>query len=337
MDEMMKVNVRTCCRVDFAGGTLDLYPLYLFLDGGVTINAGITVYSRVSIEKRGDAEIHIKSEDLGVESMFSSVDELTLKGPTSFIQRAVKSYRPGFGVNIVTKNDAPKGSGLGASSSLLMALSAGLIKIQGGVIDVGEMIRRGGAIEAGHLGIPTGLQDYYGAVLGNLNALHFDEKGCSPEPIAASKDFFDEINGSLVVSYTGISHYSGANNWDMIKNTIDRKGRTYESLTRIRQISLELQDALLDKDIEKAAHYVNEEWQARKHLSPGVTNDYIDLIIENAEKAGAWSSKLCGAGGGGCMITLVPPGLGDEVRKSLEESGAKVMDARICHNGLVVS
>jgi D-glycero-alpha-D-manno-heptose-7-phosphate kinase len=330
----MKVTARTATRIDFAGGTLDLYPLYLFLDGGITVNGSISIYSRAVVEERPDCRIHITSTDLGEEAWFDSINHLDLSGPTAFIQRAVRSYAPAGGVDVTTTNEAPKGSGLGASSSLLMALSAALARLNGQEMGVHAMIDRAAAIEAGHLGIPTGKQDYYGAVLGKIHALHFDEKGCRPVEISGDGDFRKELDRSLIVSFTGISHYSGANNWDMLKMAIERQGTTFQNLLAIKEIATGMKEAFLAKDLEKVGALVGREWEERKQMAKGVTNGFIDGIINGAGRAGAWGSKLCGAGGGGCMITLAPPDRRAGVEAALKEAGAELMSARIDCDGI---
>lgn len=332
----MKIRAKTSTRIDFAGGTLDLYPLYLFLGGGVTVNAGITLSSVVEIEERPDTQIHVRSLDLKREAVFDSIDNLNLEGDTSLIQRAVASFRPETGINVSTRNQAPKGSGLGASSSLLAALLAALARLKGEKYDNHTLIDRAAAIEAAHLGIPTGKQDYYGAVLGGVNALHFDERGCRPECLGKDPVFKKELESSLIISFTGISHYSGSNNWDMLKMAIDRQGSTYENLKAIKKISEHMRDAFLDKDLEKIGRTVAVEWQQRKQMAPGVTNDFINGVIKKAAEAGAWGSKLCGAGGGGCMITLTPSERMDAVASALTSSGVEVMDAEIDYKGLEI-
>ncbi|MCE1247084.1 MAG: hypothetical protein LWY06_10605 [Firmicutes bacterium] len=332
----MIVKTQTASRIDFAGGTLDLYPLYLFMGGGLTVNAGLNLYSHVEIETREDNHITIISEDLDKKVSYENIDQMTLEGPTAFIESAIKSYNPGVGINVKTRNTAPKGSGLGASSSLLMALSAALLKVKGEDINTVAMIDRGAAIEAGHLGIPTGKQDYYGAVLGGIHALHFDEKGCNAEEIPAPTVFRQELQESLIVSFTGISHFSGTNNWDMLKKAIDRVGSTYDGLLEIKKIARQTREVLLEKDLEKLGSCISLEWEQRKLLAPGITNRFINEAIDAAKQAGAWGSKLCGAGGGGCMITLAPSDKRDEVVKALVNAGVEILSANLDFKGLTV-
>lgn len=332
----MTVKTTTATRADFAGGTLDLYPLYLFMDGGLTVNASLNLYSRVEIETRNDNKILIISEDLKEEAEFAGLDKMTLTGPTAFIERAIRSYAPAKGITVRTRNTAPKGSGLGASSSLLMALSAALIELNGGEIDITEMIDRGAAIEAAHLGIPTGKQDYYGAVLGGINLLHFDEKGCVPEQLTPSEDFRKQLTDGMIISFTGISHFSGKNNWDMLKQAIDRTGETYDRLLEIKKIAYRMKDALKKEDPVKLGHLISKEWENRQLLADGITTPFIDNAIESARKVGAYGSKLCGAGGGGCMITLCPTELREEVELALTGAGVEILEAGIDFDGLVV-
>ncbi|MCD4783246.1 MAG: hypothetical protein K8T10_05360 [Candidatus Eremiobacteraeota bacterium] len=333
---MMIVKTKTPTRIDFAGGTLDLYPLYLFMDGGITVNAGLNLYSNVSIETGDDNKINIESIDLDARISYKNIDDMTLEGTTGFIERAVKSYCPSTGINVKTRNTAPKGSGLGASSSLLMALSSALVKLAGDEIDIREIIERGAAIEAAHLGIPTGKQDYYAAMLGGIHILHFDEKGCYPEEITVGPEFKKEIQRSLIVTFTGISHFSGTNNWDMIKKAIDRTGETFDRMLEIKEIAKQTGEAIKKHDLEKIGVLIGNEWECRKRLAPGISNFFIDTAIENARQAGAWGSKLCGAGGGGCMITLTPPEKKKDVMEALLESGIDLLDADLDFNGLVV-
>src|SRR5438105_5405845 len=122
----MNVEAVAPCRIDLAGGTLDIWPLYLFLDGGLTVNIGIDLFSRVTIHPREDRRVHLRSLDTGAELEAASVDELPLGGPLDLVARAVRFYRPAGGIDLTTENAAPKGSGLGASSSLLICLSGAL-------------------------------------------------------------------------------------------------------------------------------------------------------------------------------------------------------------------
>jgi len=125
----MKLSVIVPTRIDLAGGTLDVYPLYLFEDGGLTVNAAIDVCVHVSVEERDDPKIVIRSEDLGVEEEIASLATMEPGGKLDLIKKALRYYRPWSGLNIITRSETPPGSGLGTSSALLMALSCALNEI----------------------------------------------------------------------------------------------------------------------------------------------------------------------------------------------------------------
>lgn len=330
---MLKV---TCpARIDLAGGTLDVYPLYVFEDGGVTVNAAIELRSKVWMEKRKDKKIFIRSKDLGSKFVASNIHNLKPSGPLSLVARAVRFYRPKFGLNITTQNDAPKGSGLGASSSLLIALSCGLNKICKTGFSRTKIIDVAANIEAQEIGIPTGKQDYYAAMYGGINALWFGLERNVREDLT-SPEMILRIEKSCVLSFTGISHFSGATNWDMLKAYIEKRGKTVQHMKAIKATALAVHEALKKKNLSRLAKLVGKEWQNRKALAKGVSTPKIEKLMSAAQKAGAISSKLCGAGGGGCMITFCKPDDVDSVKMALTLAGADIMPLRIATQGVAM-
>ena len=121
----MEIRVTAPNRIDLAGGTTDIYPLCLFMDGGYTVNAGITVNSTVTLRTHDDSSIRIVSQDLVETQEACAADRLSTDGPLGLIARAVKAFPPAKGLEVITRNEAPAGSGLGASSALLVATLAG--------------------------------------------------------------------------------------------------------------------------------------------------------------------------------------------------------------------
>jgi D-glycero-alpha-D-manno-heptose-7-phosphate kinase len=163
----MKVSVTVPTRIDLAGGTLDVYPLYLFEDGGLTVNAAINVYGHVTVEERPDVQIHIRSEDTGAEEAFASLAEMSssIGSGLDLAKRALRFYckhsDPRRGMNVTLRSEAPCGSGLGASSALLVALSSALNEIENLGLSKDRVIDLAANIEAQVISIPTGKQDYF--------------------------------------------------------------------------------------------------------------------------------------------------------------------------------
>lgn len=332
----MVVEARTPTRIDLSGGTLDLYPLYLFLEGGVTNNAAVDLWSEVRIETRDDPQVRLRSLDTGQELSAPSVDELPVDRELGFVARVVRFYAPKVGVDVITNNRPPHGSGLGASSALLIALSGALDRVNGTRLDPGLFVDYGANLEAQAIGIPTGKQDYLAALYGGVNAFHFDEVGWRREPLIAEESSLREFEGRLVLSFTGETHFSGTSNWNMLKRYIDDAPGSRENMHEIKRVALQMREALQAFDLGQFAELLGREWESRKRLAEGVTTPAIDRIVAAAERAGALASKICGAGGGGCLVTFVEPGSRKAVERALEGAGATVLPAKIARKGLLV-
>jgi D-glycero-alpha-D-manno-heptose-7-phosphate kinase len=332
----MIVKASAPTRIDLSGGTLDLYPLYLFLEGGVTNNAAIDVRCTARIETRDDSEVHLKSLDIGAELAVPSLDALPTEGDLGLVARVVRFYAPRTGVNVVTNSTAPHGSGLGASSCLLIALSGALDRVNGTQTPRELFVDYGANLEAQVIAIPTGKQDYLAALYGGVNAFHFDARGWRRESLVSREEHLRALEDRIVLSFTGESHFSGTNNWAMIKRFIDDHPGSRESLRAIGETASEMRQVLLAFDVERLAELVDREWESRKSLADGVTTPQIDAMVTAAEAAGALASKICGAGGGGCMITVVAEGRREEVEEALGALGATVMPFRIARSGLTV-
>jgi D-glycero-alpha-D-manno-heptose-7-phosphate kinase len=323
-------------RIDLSGGTLDLYPLYLFLDGGVTNNAAIDLYSKVRIETRDDREVHLRSIDTDTQLVAPSVAMLPVDRELSLVARVVRFYAPKTGVNVTTDNTPPHGSGLGASSSLLIALSGALDRINGTQMDPHLFVEYGANVEAQVIGIPTGKQDYLAALYGGVNAFLFDAKGWEREPLVPHEDRLRTLEDRIVLTFTGETHFSGTSNWNMMKRFIDDEPGSRQSMQAIQRIAEQMREALLAFDLDRFADLLDQEWESRKRLAAGVTTPAVERMVDAAKAAGALASKICGAGGGGCMITFVGEGKRKAVEAALAGVGARVMPFHIARRGLTV-
>ena len=332
----MKAKATVPMRIDLAGGTLDVYPLYLFEGGGLTVNAAISTRASASIETREDSRILIASEDLGLGEEIPSLDQMEFGGRLDLVKRALHYYKPETGLNVVVRSEAPAGSGLGASSALLMALSHCLNKITERGLSAEEIIDVGANIEAQAIGIPTGKQDYFPPTYGGVCSIWFDVDGWRFESLSEGNRLIDLLNERLIVSYTSIPRLSSATNWAMLKRYIEREGDTVARMREIKAIALAMRDCLADSDLTDLPRLLDAEWELRKGLADGVTTPEIDAMVAAAKDAGALASKICGAGGGGCMVTIAEPGGVPAVRKALSAAGAQVMPAHIVADGLLL-
>lgn len=332
----MIVEATAPTRIDLAGGTLDIWPLYLFEDEGMTLNAAVDIKSHVRIESRPDSAIHLHAEDSGDTLDAPSADALPRHGGSlDLLVRAVRFYRPSVGVHVATRSEAPRGSGIGASSSLLIALSHALNRFNGTDYSPERIIQVAANLEAQCIGIPTGKQDYFPPTYGGVNAIRFAAGGDEAERVG-DEATAAALEQRLVLSFTGQSHFSGTNNWAMMKRYIDKRGATVENLRRIKHTALEMRDALRARDFDVFAMLLDREWQNRKELAGGVSNARIERLMAAASAAGALAGKICGAGGGGCMISACRPEDRDAVSAALATAGATVLPLRIPRGGVCV-
>ncbi|MBW3621999.1 MAG: GHMP kinase [Armatimonadetes bacterium] len=323
-------------RIDLAGGTLDIWPLYLFMGSGITINAAVTIRSLVTITPREDSEIHLHAADSGDRLSAENVDALPQGSQLDLLARTVRFYRPRTGVEVTTSSEAPRGSGIGASSSLIIALSHALNRLNGTDYSKEQIIDISANLEAQMIDIPTGKQDYHPPSYGGVNAVWFEVGGDRTERLGGEK-LASGLEARVLLSFTGISHFSGTNNWAMMKRFIDKRGSTPENLRQIRDTALDLRECLMNEDWDRFPQLVNEEWENRRALAKGVSNARVEKLTAAATAAGAQANKLCGAGGGGCMISVVAPEKKEAVRDALRKAGARPLDYRIDRDGVQVN
>lgn len=324
-------------RIDLAGGTLDIYPLYLFEGGSVTVNVAIQIFSRAMVEPRQDSEIHFHSKDLKKQVSFKSMDVCVPQNELDLLIRAVVHHPPRTGIHLTTENQAPQGSGLGASSALLMAVSAALNEMNQRRYSIQEIIDIGANLEAQTIRIPTGKQDYLAAMHGGLNVFWFEEKGIRREAVPYSGKEIAELESRIILSYTGIPHFSGENNWTIMRRYIDGESSTVNALKRIKSTACRMREAVMKRDWNEIGEALKEEWENRKALAPGVTTPEVEHLMAKAREAGAKAGKLCGAGGGGCMITWVNPDRREKVAAVLKSEGAELLPFKVSLKGLEVS
>lgn len=338
----MRITASAPTRIDLAGGTIDIWPLYLFHHGAQTLNAAISLRAHVEITPRQDGMVEIISEDTGGHVTVETVGELRdderlpLLGKLAFA----------FGVTNLTmrtRGESPAGAGIAGSSALNVAVCGALAEWTGRTADPEQLLTTAMNVEARAIKVPTGLQDYRPAMYGGIAALELNADGLRRVPLDVPPE---ELERRVVLCYTGAPRNSGTNNWEIMKRHIDGDRHVFDCFERIRDTAAGMRAALARGDWEATATLLAEEWGNRKRLAPGVTTPLIDALIARAEAAGAQAAKVCGAGGGGCLFCLAPPERVPAVREALAsglraealaKAGARLLDFRIETEGLRVS
>ena len=331
----MSVVASAPCRVDLAGGTLDLEFLYAFLGGAVTVNVAVDIRVRALVRRLRPGQLRLVARDLGVEATGRSVETMNLPPALALHGRALSHYGPPTGVEVVTESSAPPGSGLAGSSALLMALSAALLRLQGRRVAKGTLVDTGARLEASVLGVPTGKQDYLAAVFGGLSAHHFSFDGWRVERLEVSSAFLRRMERRLVLAFTGESRLSGAPNWEKFKAYVEDTGSSRRRFERLKAIAGQMRGALLGEDLEEVGRLLGREWAERRRLIPGLSPPGLETVISKAKRAGALGAKLCGAGGGGCLALVVAEGRREAVERVLGDAGFELLPFRLARRGLV--
>lgn len=319
-------------RIDLAGGTYDIWPLYLFHDKAQTINAAISLRARCTLTSRRDYRIHLVSDDTGEEVEVSEPAALPFN-ELPLVSRLVRHFGA-RGLDVHTRAESPVGAGIAGSSALNVALTAALAAWTGRPMSDEDILNTAMNIEAQVIQVPTGVQDYRPALYGGISAIELGVGGVNRVALGVAPE---DLERRLVLAYTGASRNSGINNWEVMVRRINGDAVVTDAFDAIRQTAASMRDALEAGDWPAVGILMAAEWQARKRLAPGVTTPVIDQLLERARFAGAMAGKVCGAGGGGCLVCLVDPGRKREVEASLIAGGASVLHFQIEREGLLVT
>jgi|SRR5579862_513001 len=321
------------CRADLAGGTLDIWPLYLFHPGAVSVNVALTIATACKITPQDGRQIVLRSHDTAREEHFAGIDELLSASSYAHPLAAylVRFFRPEQGFTLETYSQSPAGAGISGSSALMIATGAALANFSRRHIPIEQLRVIAQNIEAQLIKVPTGCQDYYPAMYGGVNAVHLEVDGIRREEIAVPHD---EMDRRFVLFYTGAPRQSGINNWEVFKQHINGDPRVFENFSEISRIAQAMLNALRQRDWDDIERLVDEEWNLRRVNAPGISTPLIDKLIEAARSKGARAAKVCGAGGGGCVIALIEPGTRDAVHAAIREHGGHPLEFAVARAGL---
>jgi len=343
----MKIISQAPCRVDLAGSTLDIWPLYLFHEGAVTVNIAVDRYTRSILSPRADSKIRLRSADLNRECQYESLGELLRdrKPPLPLAVEIIRFFRPQSGFDLETGSQAPAGAGISGSSALIIATVSAFNRwlhtgyspahsegnAHGYTLEKIREISQN--IEARIIRVPTGCQDYYPAMYGGVSAIKMSCAGVRREAIAVEPG---ELERRIVLAYTGAPRNSGINNWEVTKAHIDGSAHVRKNFAQISAIAQAMRAALERADWNEVARLLRKEWSHRRTNAPGISTALIDRLVKSTAKAGARAAKVCGAGGGGCVLFLVEPDARERVARIIEQEGATVLPVRVARRGVRV-
>lgn len=331
----MRVTAKAPCRVDLAGSTLDIWPLYLFHPNAVTVNFAVNRYTSCELATRNDRAIVLRSKDLRLEETFESLEHLNsaARYRLPLLALLVRFFRPEQGITLESNSEAPAGAGISGSSALMIAVASALNRLTGRGYNLEKLREIVQNVEAQVIRVPTGAQDYFPAMYGGVSAIELGAGGIVHQPLPVMAE---ELDSRFVLVYTGAPRNSGINNWEVMKAHIDGDRAVHRNFARIAAIANAMRGAMEQRDWDEAGRLMREEWTNRRRNIPTITTPVIDQLIAAARRAGSTGAKVCGAGGGGCVVFLVEPGAKAKVAAALGGCGAEVLHARVAPLGVEV-
>lgn len=324
-------------RIDFAGGTLDIPPLYLFHQPAFTINAAIDLLATVTIRTLGREGITLIAQDRGRQASWPSAEAISWDGEPflELVARLLRSFAPKVGIEVTTSCQAPAGAGIGGSSALAIAATAALSRLVDRRLTKPALIEYAKSIETQTIGVPTGYQDYYAAVYGGISAIEFTPEGIKRSTLGDSM-FLAALEQHLLLVYTGRPRFSGKNNWVLFKRHIEGNRAVFHFFEELKANALAMWEASFAKDIPAIAQALNRDWEVRKRMLPTMSTPRIDALIRQARRSGALGARVCGAGGGGCVAFLIEPDARGRLSQLVESHGARVIPCSIPTKGLIL-
>jgi D-glycero-alpha-D-manno-heptose-7-phosphate kinase len=334
------IRARAPLRLGLAGGGTDVSP-YCDLYGGAVLNATIDRYAHCTIEPRDDGKVCMEAPDLGVRESLQTLPVLAPDGPLqlhkSVYNRIVREYNAGKPLSfaLTSWSDAPPGSGLGASSTLVVAMVAAFaewLRLPLGEYDIAHCAF---VTERLDLGLAGGKQDQYAAAFGGVNLIEFYAGDrVIVNPLRVKDWILHELEESLVLYFTGVSRESARIIDEQIRNTHAGATPPVEAMHVMKADVSRMKEAILLGEIRSFAEILGDSWQAKKRMAQGISNDHIEKITRLALEAGAVSGKVSGAGGGGYMMFVVPPRRRHALISKLSQNGGSVMDFHFTKDGV---
>jgi D-glycero-alpha-D-manno-heptose-7-phosphate kinase len=319
-------------RIDLAGGTLDIWPLYLFHDGATTLNAAIGLRAHARIESRTDGRLELISLDTDRRVDAARWSDLDGSSTLPLLALLARHYRL-ENATLTTRGESPAGAGIAGSSALTIAACGALSRWTGSSTEPADLLQIAMNVECQAIRVPTGVQDYRPALWGGIAAIELRADGIHRTALDVD---VQELHHRLVLAYTGAPRQSGTNNWEIMKRHLDGDRHVFDCFERIRDTAVAMRAALESGDWNEVGRQIATEWDNRKRLAPGVTTPHIDDLMARARAAGATAAKVCGAGGGGCLFCYGPPAVRPAIADALSAGGARVLDFHFETEGLRV-
>ena len=334
---MILVRAKAPLRLGFAGGGTDVSP-YSDQYGGAVLNCTLNMFAYCFITETENGRITIQSRDYGVSGDYPLADKLPIDGNLDLIKhiynRLVEEFHPPLkSFHLVTHSDAPYGSGLGGSSTLVVAIIqcfAEWWRLPLGEYDIAQLAYRIERIDANLKG---GKQDQYAATFGGFNYMEFLGDRVIVNPLRIKDAVLNELEASLLLCFSGRSRESA----NIIESQINNVGQgdisAIDAMHRVKQDAFDMKEAILTGKLKKFSEILDRAWHNKKQMAGTISNPEIEEFYNFAKKNGATAGKISGAGGGGFMMFSVDPSRKYDLKQAMQEQGMRVSDVVFNHHG----
>ena len=338
----MIIRSKAPLRISFAGGGTDVSP-YFEEFGGVVLSTTIDKYAYATLSTRDDPTITVSSLDYDVVAKYRTNEQFVYDGELDLVKAVLTNVRDVYnsgelldahGIDIFIHSDAPPGSGLGSSSTMVVALIGAFQRFLNLPLTNYDIAKLAFKAERQDLGIKGGLQDQYAATFGGFNYIEFLKESVVVNPLRIHPEYLNELEYNLLLCYTGRTRLS-ANILDRQIGSVEKKNaEVMESLHESKNIATAMKNLLLQGRIRDFGDLLHEAWLHKKKLDAQISDPHIDTLYETARKHGAIGGKILGAGGGGYLLVYCDFRSKHIVAKKLEECGGQVVEFGFDSNGL---
>lgn len=330
---MRYIRSRAPLRIGLAGGGTDVDP-YASEKGGIVFNTTIAKYAYCTITPNDSKKMSIESTNYGRHEVSLDGGPLPLDGNMDLVKAVTNHFEIKQGFNMLLQSDAPPGSGLGGSSTVIVAAIAAVAEWVGKKMTSHEMAQLAYELEREDIGLKGGKQDQYAAVFGGFNLMKFRSDGVDVNSVKVKENTLKELQYRSVLCYTGNVRDSANIIESQVKSY--QKGDNERALDETKKIAAEMAAALEKDDIEETGRLLDVGWEYKKQFTDKITNPRIDELYNAAKSAGAIGGKVSGAGGGGFMFFVCDYDKKFVVSEKLMKHGAIVTDFTFEPKGVTV-
>jgi D-glycero-alpha-D-manno-heptose-7-phosphate kinase len=339
----MVIRSKAPLRISFAGGGTDVMP-YAAEEGGVVLSTTINHYAYASLRLSSEPSITMQSLDYDMTVKHGIEDKIPYDGNLDLIKAVINRLhleqntemftRDVSGIEVFMHSDAPPGSGLGSSSTLVVSLIALFRDFHNLPLTDYEIADLAYQIERVDMGIKGGKQDQYAATFGGFNFIEFNGDTTIVNPLRINPDILNELNYNLLLSYTGKNRLSSGIIDTQIKNYMDKNADVISAMSELKQITVDLKNALLRGKLDDFGNLLNDAWLNKKKMATQISTPMIDELYSAALENGALGGKITGAGGGGYMFFYCPFGTKRKVAAAVEKVGAQIVEFNFDSHGV---